>query len=261
MGSPKRTPSSAAQTNGLATRRAVTGGRRTRAETGAAVSRLAVTPWSCVEPTRLSSQGPAVLSLQREIAMTEAATNPGEAPASGAGLVGAAGMWTFLATDAMGFGGLFIAYAALRVRADTWPDPRARLALMPAVAMTFVLLGCSFVVSRAVTAERRGARLAWLGATLALGAAFLAGVVAEYLHLATGARRMGFGADLFASTFYALTGYHALHVLAGVVALLPLMRRRVSRRGLEVLALYWHFVDLAWMPIFTFLYLLPAGQR
>ena len=69
---------------------------------------------------------------------------------------------------------------------------------------------------------------------------------------------MGFSSDLFASTFYALTGYHGLHVLAGVVGLLFMLRGSVSRKTLDVMALYWHFVDLAWMPIFTFIYLLPA---
>ena len=69
---------------------------------------------------------------------------------------------------------------------------------------------------------------------------------------------MGLSSDLFASTFYALTGYHALHVAAGVIALGLMLRGSVSRGTLEVISLYWHFVDLAWMPIFTFVYLLPA---
>ena len=130
-------------------------------------------------------------------------------------------MWTFLATDAMGFGALFIAYAMLRVRAESWPDPRARLAL-------------------------------------ALGLAFLGGELLEYRHLLAAAQPMRLGSDLFASTFYALTGYHGLHVLAGVVCLSAVLLGRAQQRTLEVVALYWHFVDLAWMPIFTFLYLLPT---
>ena len=64
------------------------------------------------------------------------------APVHGGGTVGATGMWMFLATDAMGFAGLLVAYGVLRVRAavDAWPDPRTRLALAPAAAMTFALL-------------------------------------------------------------------------------------------------------------------------
>jgi cytochrome c oxidase subunit III len=161
------------------------------------------------------------------------------------------GMWTFLATDAMGFGALFIAYGVLRSRAEAWPDPAGRLALAPAAAMTFALLASSLTITLAARAQAR-ARLRWLLATLALGLGFLAGGVFEYVHLAS---TMGFSTDLFASTFYAITGYHGLHVLAGVVALVTLVARGGERRGAEVLALYWHFVDLAWMPIFTFLYL------
>jgi heme/copper-type cytochrome/quinol oxidase subunit 3 len=171
------------------------------------------------------------------------------------GRVGPAGMWTFLATDAMGFGGLFIAYGVLRVRAAGWPDPRSRLELAPAAAMTFVLLASSLTIALAARAGTRGARVGWLLATLALGLGFLAGAVSEDVHLAA---RMGFASDLYASTFYALTGFHGLHVLAGVVALALMLRPSASARAVEVMALYWHFVDLAWMPIFTFLYLVPG---
>ena len=172
--------------------------------------------------------------------------------------VGVAGMWTFLATDAMGFGGLFIAYAMLRVRAESWPDPRARLALAPVAAMTVALLTSSLTMTLAVRAGRGRARAGWLGATLAFGLVFLVGELLEYRHLWTAAAPTRVGSDLFASTFYALTGYHGLHVLAGVVCLSVMSLRRAGQRTLEVVALYWHFVDLAWMPIFTFLYLLPA---
>jgi heme/copper-type cytochrome/quinol oxidase subunit 3 len=195
--------------------------------------------------------------------MSQAATEtilarPPHEAGHGAGSVGPAGMWTFLATDAMGFGGMFIAYGVLRVRADAWPDPRARLAIAPAAAMTFALLASSLTISLAARAGSRRGRLGWMLATLALGIGFLAGAVVEDLHLAGGPARMGFSSDLFASTFYALTGFHGLHVLAGVAALVLMLRRSVTARSIEVMGLYWHFVDLAWMPIFTFLYLLPA---
>src|SRR5450432_1654587 len=174
------------------------------------------------------------------------------------GRVGAAGMWTFLATDAMGFGALFIAYAMLRVRAESWPDPRARLALAPVAAMTFALLTSSLTMTLAARAARGRARAGWLLATLALGLAFLVGELLEYRHFLAAAQPVGLSRDLFASTFYAITGYHGLHILAGAVCLSALLLRRVEQRTLEVVALYWHFVDLAWMPIFTFLYLLPT---
>jgi heme/copper-type cytochrome/quinol oxidase subunit 3 len=178
----------------------------------------------------------------------------------GAGGVGATGMWTFLATDAMGFGGLLIAYGVLRVRAgvDTWPDPRARLALAPAAAMTFALLLSSLTMTLATRAATMRARRAWLFATLALGVAFLAGGAFEYAHLLGGAPAMGLSSDLFASTFYVVTGFHALHVLAGVLAVGFMLRARFGAQALETTGLYWHFVDAAWMPIFSIIYLWPA---
>jgi heme/copper-type cytochrome/quinol oxidase subunit 3 len=193
-----------------------------------------------------------------------AATTPqegGDAPARGAESVGATGMWTFLATDAMGFGGLFIAYAVLRVRADVWPDPRSRLALAPAAAMTFALLASSLTMTLATRAVSARVRQAWLDATLALGVAFLAGAGVEYHHMLTGAQSMGLTADVFASTFYLVTGFHGLHVLAGVVAVGFMSRAKSSGQALETMALYWHFVDAMWMPIFSIIYLWPAPGR
>ena len=153
---------------------------------------------------------------------------------------------------------MFIAYGVLRVRADVWPDPRTRLALTPAAIMTFALLASSLTMTLAARAMGLGARRAWLAATLALGLAFVGGGALEYAHLVAAVPGMGLSSDLFASTFYALTGYHGLHVLAGIVGVAFMLRSRVSRNAVGVMALYWHFVDLAWMPIFTFLYLLPA---
>jgi cytochrome c oxidase subunit 3 len=176
---------------------------------------------------------------------------------------GKIGMWMFLATDVMGFAGLLITYAILRVRADQWPDTQERLAILQAAAMTAMLVTSSFTMTmavRAARAHRATARAAWHAATILLGAGFLGGQVIEYGHLATGARPMRLGADLFASTFYAVTGYHGLHVLAGVLILLGLLLApRARARSLEVAAIFWHFVDLAWIPIFSFVYLLPTS--
>ena len=169
----------------------------------------------------------------------------------------------FLATDAMGFAALLIAYAVLRVRADQWPDAQERLAVLQAAAMTGMLVTSSFTMTmavRAARAGRTGARTAWLAATIGLGAAFLGGQAVEYGQLARGPHAMGLTTDIFASTFYAVTGYHGLHVLAGLLILVGLLvAPRVRVRHLEVAALFWHFVDLAWIPIFTFVYLLPTS--
>lgn len=174
------------------------------------------------------------------------------------GGVGTTGMWTFLATDAMGFAGLLIAYGFLRVRADAWPDPRAHLALGPAAAMTFALLLSSLTMTLATRAASVRARRGWLVATIALGAAFLAGAAIEYVHLLTGGAPMGLSSDVFASTFYVVTGFHGLHVLAGVVGVGFMLRAKHSAQAVETMGLYWHFVDAAWMPIFSIIYLWPA---
>jgi cytochrome c oxidase subunit 3 len=185
-------------------------------------------------------------------------TEAGAPPVRGAATVGTTGMWTFLGADAMGFGGLFIAYGILRVRADVWPDPRSRLALAPAAAMTFALIASSLTMTLATRAVSARVRQAWLDATLALGVAFLAGAAVEYRHMLVGAPSMGLTADLFASTFYLLTGFHGLHVLGGVIAIGFVSRMKASTQAMETMALYWHFVDAAWMPIFSILYLWPG---
>jgi cytochrome c oxidase subunit 3 len=176
---------------------------------------------------------------------------------------GKIGMFMFLATDAMGFAGLLVAYAVLRVRADQWPDAHERLAVLQAAAMTAALVTSSCTVTlaaRAARAGREGARVGWLLATIALGAAFLGGQAFEYRSLlaGVGAARMGLATDTFAGTFYAVTGYHGLHVLAGLLILVAMLFQRRNARSLEVAALFWHFVDLAWIPIFSFVYLLPS---
>jgi cytochrome c oxidase subunit III len=167
----------------------------------------------------------------------------------------------FLATDAMGFAALLIAYGMLRVHADQWPDAQERLDVLQAAVMTGALVTSSFTMTlavRAARAGREGARAAWLTLTVLLGAAFLAGQLSEYRHLTTGPHPMSPATDVFAGTFYAVTGYHGLHVLAGVVILAGLLiAGRGRARALEVASIFWHFVDLAWIPIFSFVYLLP----
>jgi heme/copper-type cytochrome/quinol oxidase subunit 3 len=184
----------------------------------------------------------------------------GPGSAQGSGTVGATGMWTFLAIDAMGFGGLLLAYGVLRVRAglDTWPDPRVRLALAPAAAMPFALLASSLTMTLATRAPATAARRRWLFATLALGISFLAGAAIEYRHLLGEAPSMGLTTDLFASTFYVVTGFHALHVLAGVIGLGFMLRAKTTAQAAGTFGLYWHFVDAMWMPIFSLVYLWPT---
>ena len=180
-------------------------------------------------------------------------------------------MWIFLGSDAMGFGGLLLAYAILRVRAAAWPDPALRFDRPLAAVFTFVLLFSGATMTAAVAMARAGkwpaARwLLWL--TAAAGVAFVAGQAVEFQALAS-ARHLGLTADHAAALFYVITGYHGLHVLVGV-GMLAVLAARVTTdhksagaaaavSTLEVASLYWQFVDLVWIVIFTVLYLFPPG--
>src|SRR5260221_1868504 len=178
---------------------------------------------------------------------------------------GVLGMWVFLATDAAGFGGLLIANGALRARAAAWPDPHQRFSLPLAAAMTLALLTSSLTMALATAGAQRGSRraaLGWLAATVLAGLAFAGGAAVEYTHLLSGVPRIGLTTDLPASLFYVITGFHGAHVLAGLIYLIALFIVQVQARAAgvsagtwEVAALFWHFVDFAWVAIFFALYL------
>ena len=148
------------------------------------------------------------------------------------------GMWVFLVTDAMSFGALLLAYAVLRARAETWPDVAARLNLPLAAVATLALGASSLTLLRGR-----------VGATIVLGVAFLGAQAFEYATLAR--HGVGFGADQAASIFFVATGWHGLHVIAGVAAL------ALARRS-PAAALFWQFVDAVWIVLVTALYFAPA---
>ncbi|MEO8055307.1 MAG: heme-copper oxidase subunit III [Acidobacteriota bacterium] len=175
------------------------------------------------------------------------------------GMVMALASWTML------FGALFFAYAILRLKAGTWPPEgvEALPRLLPFVN-TLVLLFSSYALNRGVRAEadaRFGALLGALKATLALGSLFLVLQLAVWIPL----WRSGFRIDsgVYGSIFYGLTVFHALHVLAGLVALLVLVpgarkgRYRSGRQtAVRLSAMFWHFVDAVWVVMFVAVYLL-----
>ena len=174
---------------------------------------------------------------------------------------GRVGLWVFLGTDAMGFAGLLLAEALLRARDASWPDPAARFDRGLGSVLTLALLVSGATMAAAVAAARAerwavARRLTLL--TAALGAAFVLGQVMEFRALVV-SRHVGIATDHAAGLFFVIAGYHGLHVIIGVAVLLALGGRRVGREGsIEVAALYWQFVDVAWIVIFTVLYLLPA---
>jgi cytochrome c oxidase subunit III len=172
----------------------------------------------------------------------------------------ALGMVLFISSEVMFFGALFGAYFTIRSRTPAWPPAGAEIeTLLPALA-TGVLIASSATMhradARAAAADRRGTGV-WLLVTLALGALFLSTQVYEYSQLGFGPSDHSFG-----TLFYALTGFHGLHVFAGLVAVgLAWLKNARAVEGTPhgtVLAtsIYWHFVDVVWVLLFATLYLL-----
>jgi len=175
-------------------------------------------------------------------------------------------MWWFIVTDGLLFAGFLAAYGYGRILAFHWPDTAEVFSLKYIAAMTFVLITSSATMASAVDASRRGDRrqaLRFVGLTAIGGAAFLGMQAYEWRHLiAEGARlsRNPWGDAAFGSYFFLLTGFHGSHVLTGVIVLLTTAVRTAkgltSADGVEMAGLYWHFVDLVWVFIFTLFYLL-----
>jgi cytochrome c oxidase subunit 3 len=172
------------------------------------------------------------------------------------------GLATFLVADGMTFAGFFAAYLTFRAVNPLPEGSNYELELLLPTINTVLLVVSSFTFHRAGR-ECRANRLAacrnWLLVTVALGVAFLAGQMVEYFTLP-----FGLTDNLFASTFYALTGFHGLHVTLGAIciAIVALQTRTGGRItaeshfGLEAAELYWHFVDGIWVVLYGIIYLL-----
>jgi heme/copper-type cytochrome/quinol oxidase subunit 3 len=182
--------------------------------------------------------------------------------------IGKLAMWIFLVTDAMSFSGFLLAYAVLRSTMH-WPHPSDYLGINLSGFATFLLVCSSVSMVMSIDGckrKDRKAMLNWLMATIIGGACFLGIQVYEYTHLVAHGMtlsKFAHGNNLFASTFYIVTGFHGLHVLTGVIYLI--CEYRLAYLGhydngdynrLEILGLFWHFVDLVWILVFTFIYLL-----
>lgn len=181
---------------------------------------------------------------------------------------GKVGMWIFLGTDALSFSGFLLGYAVLRSSQD-WPNPAEHLGITLSGIATFILICSSVSMVLSIDAckqKNRKAMLNWLLATIIGGAIFLGVQVYEYMHLVhQGITLTNFihGNNLFGSTFFMITGFHGLHVFSGVVYLICQYRLAYlghydngEYNNLEIVGLFWHFVDLVWILVFTFIYLL-----
>ena len=173
------------------------------------------------------------------------------------------GMLSFLLSEVAFFSTLIVAYVAFEGQDAIAPTPEV-LSLRLALVTTACLLTSSVTVHLAAGALARGAEtlfhLLWL-ATIVLGVAFLAGTAYEWYGLIVD-EHLTISRNLFGTTFYTLVGFHALHVTAGVIAMLVVLGlalgRQISREHAEAAHLvswYWHFVDGVWIVVFTVVYL------
>jgi cytochrome c oxidase subunit III len=182
------------------------------------------------------------------------------------------GMILFICSEVMFFSGLFAAYFSVRAAASQWPpivpdDPALtehfNLHAEPlfAFALTLILIASSVTCQFGVWAIRRGDRTGFIrniAVTLVLGITFLIGQMYDYATL-------GFGLSdtMFGTTFYTLTGFHGAHVFGGAIMLSVVLYRGLAGQfsaqhhdAVEATSLYWHFVDVVWIALFSTLYIL-----
>lgn len=180
-------------------------------------------------------------------------------------------MWLFLASDCMFFGSLIATYMIYRNRAvelGVGPFPHDLIDIPFTSVSAAVLLMSSLTMVLSLGSLQQGnvrnSRI-WLAATALLGATFLGGQFFEFTEFYE--HGLTLQGNIFGSSFFVLTGFHGVHVGIGVLWLLSLLF--VSLRGglkkenamtLEIAGLYWHFVDIVWIIIFTLVYLLPYAE-
>jgi len=174
------------------------------------------------------------------------------------------GFWIFLITDVILFGCLFATYVVLKGNTNGGPTGAELFAMPGIIASTFILLTSSFTSGLAVLSMNRGDKrglIGWLAVTALLGASFIALEVTEFVHMVHEGATIGTSA--FLSAFYTLVGTHGLHVSLGLVwmtsIILQLKKRGitdVTKRKVNVVSLYWHFLDVVWIFVFTIVYLM-----
>jgi cytochrome c oxidase subunit 1/cytochrome c oxidase subunit I+III len=169
---------------------------------------------------------------------------------------------SFIASEAVFFAMLILAYAYYTTRLQPGPSPTTSLERARTGVFSLLLLSSSFTMWRAERSHERGHRagIAWLVATIVLGLAFLGNQVAEYVGLLRAG--VGMNTNLFSTTFFTVTGFHGMHVLVGLVALCVVLTLAIwgeldgaRARWMRTIGYYWHFVDVVWIAVFTVVYL------
>ena len=180
-------------------------------------------------------------------------------------------MWLFIIADTATFAGCLVVYGFLRNGTPDWPMPfRFSPTVLNAMVMTFILVSSSLTMLIGIRAAKAGDKAGAFRWTLITAAG---GILFAVLHLREwfgmfdeGATLFHnpWGTPLFGASFFSITGLHLLHVLGGIVALVAVAIRyrggRYNADDLEITGLYWHFVDLVWMFVVPFVYLLNVGH-
>jgi cytochrome o ubiquinol oxidase subunit 3 len=174
------------------------------------------------------------------------------------------GFWIFLVTDCLLFGTLFATYVVLRNHTDGGPVGKELFEVPGFVAETFILLTSSFtsgLATLAMNAGKKKALIGWMAVTALLGLAFVVLEVNEFAKMASEGATISRSA--FLSAFFTLVGTHGLHVSIGLIWMAGLMIQlaqrgltAVTRRKVTVIGLYWHFLDIIWIFLFTVVYLM-----
>jgi heme/copper-type cytochrome/quinol oxidase subunit 3 len=174
-------------------------------------------------------------------------------------------MWAFLGSECLLFGALISTYLLYRHKSVSGPTPHSLYDIPFTSVSSFVLLMSSLSMALAVAAIQRGdqRRLrVWLSTTALLGSVFIGGQIYEFTTFIR--RGMTINTNVTSGAFFVLTGFHGVHVTLGIIMLLSLVS--LSIRGkipqakaevIEIAGLYWHFVDIVWIIIFTVVYLIP----
>lgn len=179
------------------------------------------------------------------------------------------GMWAFLSSECMFFGAFITSYLVYRGRDNSLSpplrSPRDYFDIPFTSVTSFILLMSSLTMVLALAAIQRGDHRRfriWLAATALFGLTFISGQVYEFTNFYREGLRLSSGT--FGSTFYVMTGLHGAHVTVGIFWLLALYQRSLQGKlqpenseAVEVAGLYWHFVDIVWIVIFTAIYLVP----
>ncbi len=174
------------------------------------------------------------------------------------------GFWAFMGSECLFFGTLITTYMVYKGASVSGPFPEEILNIPLTSISTFVLLMSSTAMVLALDQVRKGDRrntLISLGGVIVLGSMFLGFQVYEFIHFVH--EGLTIQQNVFGSSFFVLTGFHGAHVTVGVIWMVTLFIRSLMNKlppakalQVEIAGLYWHFVDIVWIVIFTLIYLI-----